>query len=200
MASMSTWCKMQISSSFTNMPVLTLLNCPLTVFSDYPNCPKLGGTCQYIHVGEDMSESEVEAIVSHQLGDGKPANGYGHKSSTVPNSNGRPQRQENRPPKASKPQEQAPLCKFGASCTKPECPFAHPTPAAGTEGLVLRGEMCPDGRDCLNKEVFDIICSLTNFKCDMGHPSPAVEGVKRKETENCKFFPNCTNPDCPYKQ
>jgi nuclear polyadenylated RNA-binding protein NAB2 len=34
----------------------------------------------------------------------------------------------------------------------------------------------------------------------MGHPSPAVEGVKRKETENCKFFPNCANPDCPYKQ
>ena len=33
----------------------------------------------------------------------------------------------------------------------------------------------------------------------MGHPSPAVEGVRRKETENCKFFPNCTNPECPYK-
>jgi len=33
----------------------------------------------------------------------------------------------------------------------------------------------------------------------MGHPSPAVEGVRRKEAENCKFFPNCTNPDCPYK-
>lgn len=34
----------------------------------------------------------------------------------------------------------------------------------------------------------------------MGHPSPAVEGIKRKEAENCKFFPNCTNPECPYKQ
>jgi nuclear polyadenylated RNA-binding protein NAB2 len=34
----------------------------------------------------------------------------------------------------------------------------------------------------------------------MGHPSSAVEGVKRKEAENCKFFPNCANPDCPYKQ
>ena len=34
----------------------------------------------------------------------------------------------------------------------------------------------------------------------MGHPSPALEGVKRKEVENCKFFPNCANPDCPYKQ
>src|SRR5579871_428736 len=33
----------------------------------------------------------------------------------------------------------------------------------------------------------------------MGHPSPAVDGVRRKETENCKFFPNCANPDCPYK-
>jgi hypothetical protein len=34
----------------------------------------------------------------------------------------------------------------------------------------------------------------------MGHQSPAVDGSKRKETENCKFFPNCANPDCPYKQ
>jgi nuclear polyadenylated RNA-binding protein NAB2 len=34
----------------------------------------------------------------------------------------------------------------------------------------------------------------------MGHPSPAVDGAKRKENEPCKFFPNCTNPECPYKQ
>jgi hypothetical protein len=34
----------------------------------------------------------------------------------------------------------------------------------------------------------------------MGHPSPVVDNSKRKETENCRFFPNCTNPECPYKQ
>lgn len=42
--------------------------------------------------------------------------------------------------------------------------------------------------------------AFDSWQCDMGHPSPAVEGVKRKETEPCKFFPNCTNPECPYKQ
>ena len=148
---MSTGRKMQIPSSFTNMPVLLSLELSANVFSDYPNCPKLGGTCQYIHVGIDIPEPEIDKVVSHQLGNGRPVNG--HKSSSSSNSNGRPQRQENRPPKSSKPQEQVPLCKFGEACTKPDCPFAHPTPAAGTEGLVLRGEMCPDGRDCLNKEV-----------------------------------------------
>lgn len=127
---------------------------PSQICPDFPNCPNLGGTCQYIHVGVDIPEGEVDKVVANQLGDGKPMNG--HRPSSASKSNGnsqRHERHENRPPKPAKPQEQVPLCKFGVGCTKPDCPFAHPTPAAGTEGLVLRGEMCPDGRDCLNREV-----------------------------------------------
>jgi nuclear polyadenylated RNA-binding protein NAB2 len=128
------------------------------LLSDFPNCPNLGGTCQYIHVGVDMPESDVQKVVSHQLTDGRPVNGHKTNSNSNFTSNGTSQRQEKKPAKAKpkKPQEQVPLCKFGVGCTKPDCPFAHPTPAAGTDGLVLRGEMCPDGRDCLNQEVFPI--------------------------------------------
>jgi nuclear polyadenylated RNA-binding protein NAB2 len=99
-------------------------------------------------------------MAPQQHGNGRFTNG--HKQATV---NGDAPRQENRryKPKTSKPksQEQVPLCKFGAGCTKPECPFAHPTPAAGLDGLVLRGEMCPDGRHCLNKDVRSIPPCIT---------------------------------------
>lgn len=124
-------------------------------FRDYPNCRNLGGTCSYIHVGEDIPESEVEAVVANQLGEGAPQNPLQAKpENKPPMTNGNVPKRQNQPPKPkSQPQEQVPLCKFGNMCTKPDCPFAHPTPAAGQDGLVLRGEMCPDGRDCLNREV-----------------------------------------------
>ena len=130
--------------------------CPYTLYickfdvSDYPNCPQLAGTCPKIHVGEDVLEADLWKVVP---GIQKPVNG--HKKAS-PKVNGYQQRRENQPPpkaKTVKPQEQVPLCKFAHGCTKPDCPFAHPTPAAGDAGLVLKGEMCPDARDCLNKEV-----------------------------------------------
>lgn len=110
----------------------------------------MAGSCPNIHVGEDFPVTEFNSLKSQHPGNGRATNG--HKN---PMANGHAAKQENRraKPKATKPQEQVPLCKFGAGCTKPDCPFAHPTPAAGLEGLVLRGEMCPEGRNCLNKEV-----------------------------------------------
>lgn len=126
--------------------------------SDYPNCPNARGTCLNIHVGEDIEESELSIVIPQQLGAGKPPNGH---SKPAPKANGQGPRRENQPPnpkpKSNKPQEQPPLCKFGAGCTKPDCPFAHPNPTAGQMGLVLRQEWCPDGRDCLNREVHLII-------------------------------------------
>ena len=119
--------------------------------SDFPNCPNLAGTCLNIHVGEDIPELEINTVVAQQLTRGRPANGHNKQPHKV---NGHTPRRENQPPKPVKPQEQVPLCKFAAGCTKPDCPFAHPTPSAGQDGLVLRGEMCPDGRNCQNREVY----------------------------------------------
>lgn len=86
-------------------------------------------------------------------------------------------------------------CKFGTGCTKAECPFGHPTPAtpAGRPTQYINGEKCPFGIGCKNK------------KCTGSHPSPASipghYGGRPKQVEaDCKFFPNCTNPNCPFKQ
>jgi hypothetical protein len=118
---------------------------PSQICPDFPKCPNLAGTCRNIHVGEDIPESDVHVLVP-QLGNGRPVNG--HRPSSA---NGNTKRQAQRP---KKPQEQVPLCKFGSKCTKPECIFAHPTPAGGPDAIVLRGEMCPDGRACTNPEVY----------------------------------------------
>jgi nuclear polyadenylated RNA-binding protein NAB2 len=135
------------------MPVCRSFQKRLIAYSAYPNCPNVAGSCPNIHVGEDFPQTELNKINPPQQGNGRITNG--HK---IPRANGHAPRHENRRanPPTSKPQEQVPLCKFGAGCTKSECPFAHPTPAAGLEGLVLRGEMCPEGRNCLNKEVRSI--------------------------------------------
>jgi RNA-binding, Nab2-type zinc finger len=154
--------------------------------SAFPNCPNMAGTCPNIHVGEDIPQSELHRVIN-----GTSANGHRPLTSSNGNASKKPQR----PKKA---QEQVPLCKYGAKCTKPECVFAHPTPAGGPDAIVLRGEMCPDGRGCQNAEVLYIQTKL--IQCDMGHPSPVVDSSKRKETEMCKFFPNCTNPECTFKQ
>jgi hypothetical protein len=95
-----------------------------------------------------------------------------------------------KPEKPEKPEELP--CKFGPSCTKPECPFGHPTPAAITASLYVSGEKCPFGTGCRNR------------KCTGSHPSPASAPVfsarPKQVDQDCKFFPNCTNTACPFKQ
>lgn len=102
-----------------------------------------------------------------------------------------PGAQGSQTPPNSKPEEVA--CKFGSGCTKPECPFGHPTPAAlpGRGTAYVSGEKCPFGVACKNR------------KCTGSHPSPAAAATRPsvpKPDQECKFFPNCTNPACPYKQ
>jgi hypothetical protein len=85
-------------------------------------------------------------------------------------------------------------CKFGTGCTKPECPFGHPTPAqlGGKTTHYVSGEKCPFGVGCKNR------------KCTGSHPSPAsmptFHARPKQIDQDCKFFPNCTNPACPFKQ
>lgn len=102
-----------------------------------------------------------------------------------------PGAQGSQTPPNSKPEEVA--CKFGSGCTKPECPFGHPTPAAlaGRGTAYVSGEKCPFGVACKNR------------KCTGSHPSPAAAATRPsvpKPDQECKFFPNCTNLACPYKQ
>jgi hypothetical protein len=84
------------------------------------------------------------------------------------------------------------MCKFNHHCTNPSCGFAHSTPASTTPISVDLSETCTFGAAC------------KNFKCHARHPSPAQAhggggggppGIKAV----CKFYPNCTNPNCMFE-
>lgn len=78
------------------------------------------------------------------------------------------------------------VCRFNLRCTKRDCPYAHQSPAAPEGTAIDVNDVCPFGAACKNK------------KCTARHPSPAVKVAHQAEAL-CKFFPNCTNPNCHFK-
>ena len=78
------------------------------------------------------------------------------------------------------------ICKFNLTCTKKDCPFAHQSPAAPPGTTIDVHDHCPFGAACKNR------------KCVAGHPSPAQK-ITHQAEQDCKFFPNCTNPTCPFR-
>ena len=77
-------------------------------------------------------------------------------------------------------------CKFNLKCTKPDCIFAHQSPAAPPGITIDVKDHCPFGAACKNR------------KCVARHPSPAQKSTHQSE-QDCKFFPNCTNASCPFR-
>ncbi|KAH0542917.1 hypothetical protein FGG08_002686 [Glutinoglossum americanum] len=78
------------------------------------------------------------------------------------------------------------VCKFNLACTKTDCRFGHQSPAAPPGTTIDLSDNCPFGAACKNR------------KCVARHPSPALKVTHQSEMD-CKFFPNCTNPTCPFK-
>ena len=78
------------------------------------------------------------------------------------------------------------VCRFNLACTKRDCQFAHQSPAAPPGVTVDVHDTCPYGAACKNR------------KCVARHPSPAQK-AEFQTTQECKFFPNCTNPACPFQ-
>ena len=87
--------------------------------------------------------------------------------------------QEHREPSES-------ICRFNLTCTKPDCHFAHQSPAAPPGITIDMSDECSFGAAC------------KNHKCVGKHPSPAKKANFQAE-QDCKFFPNCTNPNCPFR-
>ena len=86
------------------------------------------------------------------------------------------------------PKESSPdtPCRFNLTCTKRDCPYAHQSPAAPPGTTIDVNDHCPFGAACKNR------------KCVGRHPSPAQKTSHQSE-QDCKFFPNCTNPTCPFR-
>jgi hypothetical protein len=78
------------------------------------------------------------------------------------------------------------ICKFNLYCTKPDCPYAHQSPAAPPGVTIDLGSDCTFGAAC------------KNHKCVSRHPSPAKK-FEHQQQQNCKFGPFCQNPKCQFK-
>ena len=78
------------------------------------------------------------------------------------------------------------VCYFNLNCTNPACIYAHQSPAAPPNTPVDFADICSYGASCKNR------------KCVGKHPSPSVAAAAAREAD-CKFFPNCTNPACPFR-
>ena len=78
------------------------------------------------------------------------------------------------------------VCRFNLRCQNRDCKFAHQSPAAPPNTTVDLTDVCTFGAACKNR------------KCVGRHPSPANKAAHQSE-QDCKFFPNCTNPHCTFK-
>lgn len=86
------------------------------------------------------------------------------------------------------PPESAPetICRFNLACTKKDCPYAHQSPEAPPGTTIDVNDECPFGAACKSR------------KCVGRHPSPAQK-VSHQSEQDCRFFPHCTNPSCPFR-
>jgi hypothetical protein len=78
------------------------------------------------------------------------------------------------------------VCRFNQRCTNKDCPYAHASPAAPYTATVDVHDVCPFGAAC------------KNWKCVGRHPSPAAKFAHQSE-QDCRFFPNCQNPNCSFR-
>jgi hypothetical protein len=89
---------------------------------------------------------------------------------------------------ATRPDPAQTMCKFNLHCSKPDCPFAHQSPASIGNVTVDVTDVCSYGAACTNK------------KCAGTHPSPAKRTQHIKSEVECRFYPNCANmATCPFK-
>jgi hypothetical protein len=78
------------------------------------------------------------------------------------------------------------VCRFNLRCQNKDCKFAHQSPAAPPGITIDVSDVCSFGAACKNR------------KCVGRHPSPAAK-VAHQSEQDCKFFPNCANPHCPFR-
>ncbi|ETN39839.1 uncharacterized protein HMPREF1541_06065 [Cyphellophora europaea CBS 101466] len=93
----------------------------------------------------------------------------------------------NDPAQAAKSNDPATtMCHFNTRCTNKECPYAHQSPAAPMNIPVDTSQVCEYGVAC------------KNTACTARHPSPSLKQAHQAESE-CKFWPNCAKPNCPFR-
>ncbi|GAA5980016.1 hypothetical protein JCM10908_001500 [Rhodotorula pacifica] len=123
----------------------------------------------------------------------------------------------------SKPTQDS-ICKHGVDCTRPQCPYSHPSPVATKEsGLVLSSEACEkqlkcEDPDCPKAHVSKAQLTHPPSAVSAGttvqvppRPSPAAAAAVGSSTATesagplagagekpCKFGAACTRPNCVF--
>ncbi|GAA6001727.1 hypothetical protein JCM10207_002285 [Rhodosporidiobolus poonsookiae] len=108
----------------------------------------------------------------------------------------------------SKPEQEA-LCKHGVECTKPQCPFSHPSPVATKEsGLVLSSEACEkqlkcEDPDCPKSHVSvaqktSPPASVSSGTTAVAPPHPPASSIAGAGEKPCKFGAGCTRAGCVF--
>ncbi|CCD26728.1 mRNA-binding protein NAB2 NDAI_0I01590 [Naumovozyma dairenensis CBS 421] len=168
---------------------------PTKVCSEYPNCPKAPGTCEYLHPEEDV---ELMKEIDRTREEFRKRRDALIASRTKPIQTG------------------IVLCKFGSVCSNPSCPFGHPTPA-NEDAKVIDLAWCPANLECKDTNCTKAHSSLSKIKDVQpigriksaaiattynGSPSPAVTGPRppvEKVLEQCKYGTHCTNKRCKFR-
>ncbi|QLQ82096.1 hypothetical protein HG537_0G03510 [Torulaspora globosa] len=157
---------------------------PTKVCNDYPNCPKPPGTCEYLHPNEDEDlMREIE----------KTREEFQQRKAAIIAARTKPI------------QTGIVLCKFGALCSNPMCPFGHPTPA-NEDAKVLELMWCAANLECADPKCIKAHSSISKIKevAPLGHKKfkptapPAARPVE-KSLEQCKFGTHCTNKRCKFR-
>ncbi|KAK4704437.1 hypothetical protein P7C70_g1772, partial [Phenoliferia sp. Uapishka_3] len=111
----------------------------------------------------------------------------------------------------TKPTDES-ICKHGVDCTKPTCPFSHPSPVATkASGLVLFSEACEKQLACEDPDCSKSHVSVAQKKggdstataapsAAITRPSPAVDsnGIAGAGERPCKFAGACTRAGCVF--
>ncbi|CCF55895.1 hypothetical protein KAFR_0A04600 [Kazachstania africana CBS 2517] len=158
---------------------------PTKPCSEYPNCPKPPGTCEYLHPNEDEElMKEIERTREE----------FQKRKEALLASRQKPV------------QTGIVLCKFGVLCSNPMCPFGHPTPA-NEDAKVIDLMWCKNNLKCEDPNCTKAHSSLSKIRQvePMGRPQvtptpvPPQRAPVEKSLEQCKFGAKCTNKRCKYR-
>lgn len=157
---------------------------PTKVCSEYPNCPKAPGTCEFLHPNEDEElMKEIE----------KTREEFQQRKLALLAAKKKPV------------QTGIVLCKFGTLCSNPMCPFGHPTPA-NEDAKVIDLMWCPNNLTCEDPQCTKAHSSLSKIRevkpmtvKKVSAPPAMARPPVEKSLEQCKYGIHCTNKRCKFR-
>jgi nuclear polyadenylated RNA-binding protein NAB2 len=179
--------KMGRCTEFPNCP-LPASDCPQAhptmVCRNYPNCPFVNRTCSYLHPDEDADL--IEGIKKNKIA-------LLEKQEEIKRLAIQTKRQK---------MSGIILCKFGAVCTNPQCPYGHPT-VINDDQKVTDFSWCAENLQCSDPKCQKAHASASKIRpvntSKQGRGHYAIPEEMGKSLEQCKYNEKCTNVKCKFR-